>query len=63
MEYIQNQDTGLDMNTILIEPDYPQPVVGTATHTVHTGTKPDFQGDAAGTEVPTLSAFRTNCTP
>lgn len=44
------QETGLDLNTMLREPDCPQPVP--AQRGVHTGTQPDFQGDASGTGVP-----------
>lgn len=44
------QETGLDLNTMLREPDCPQPVP--AQRGVHTETQPDFQGDASGTGVP-----------
>lgn len=44
------QETGLDLNTMLREPDCPQPVP--AQRGVRSGTQPDFQGDASGTGVP-----------
>lgn len=51
------QETGLEMNTVLIEPNCPQPVP--AQRSIHTGLQPDFQRDAADTGVPTQSSEPT----